>query len=504
MKQTVQPDRLPKRSSTQCKNIFDADLHHKYLFFRRTKVIATLGPASSSPQMIREMILKGLNVVRINFSHGNPEEHLRLIQTIRKVSSSLRMPVAILGDLCGPKIRVGKFRDNGVLLKENTTVTITTASVTGDERLIPCQYKKIVSEVAVGDQILLDDGNLELKITGKAGDKVQARVVRGGTLKNNKGMNLPDTKMNIPALTAKDRKDVLYCIKGEVDYIALSFVRSPEDIADLKNILRRRKADISVIAKIEKPEALQNIQAILEVADGIMIARGDLGVELPAKKVPFIQSKLIEACIQNNKPVIVATQMLESMIEHSRPTRAEVTDVAAACLSGADAVMLSAETASGRYPLEALQMMDSILRETEAHQFFTRGGLFRERVTRTDNLVQNAVSSAIAQLSRDLMVRCVIVSDRSGSSVLAVSSDRPAAPILALMSSEKVLRRLQLIWGVFPHLVGGNFDVNDSLAFAEGVMKKLKLADKGDFMLLVAGPNGKKVKTNSIAVYQIC
>ena len=503
MKQTVQPDRSSNQLSDQCKNIFDADLHHKYLFFRRTKVIATIGPASSSPRMLREMILNGLNVVRINFSHGSPDDHLRLIQTIRKVSADLRMPVAILGDLCGPKIRVGKFRDNAVLLKENSTVVITTASVTGDEKLIPCQYRSIVSDVSVGDQILLDDGNLELKVKGKSGGNVQARVICGGTLKNNKGMNLPDTKMNIPALTAKDRKDVLYCIEGQVDYIALSFVRSPEDILDLKNILRRRKADIAVIAKIEKPEALQNIQAILDVADGIMIARGDLGVELPAKKVPFIQNKLIEACIRNNKPVIVATQMLESMIEHSRPTRAEVTDVAAACLAGADAVMLSAETASGKYPLEALQMMDSILRETEAHQFFTRGGLFRERISRTDNLVQSAVSSAISQLSRDLMVRCIIISNHTGSSALTVSSDRPAAPILALMSSDKALRRLQLIWGVFPHQVNEKFDADDSFVFAENIMKKLKLADKGDFMLLVSGPNRKKVITNSIAVYQI-
>lgn len=495
MKQDVQ--------SARCENIFDADLHHKYLFFRRTKVIATIGPSSSSPEMIREMILNGLNVARVNFSHGNAADHLRLIQTIRKVSDKLRMPVAILGDLCGPKIRVGKFRNNSALLVEGSTVTITTASVLGDERLIPCRYKKIVSDVSVNDQILLDDGNLELKVTGKSGGKVQAVVIRGGTLKNNKGMNLPFTKMNIPALTAKDRSDVLYCIRGQVDYIALSFVRSPGDIVDLKNILRRRKADIAVIAKIEKPEALQNIERIIEAADGIMIARGDLGVELPAKKVPFIQSKLIESCIRHNKPVIVATQMLESMIEHSRPTRAEVTDVAAACLSGADAVMLSGETASGKYPLEALQMMDSILRETEAHQFFTRGGMFRDRVCRTDNLVQNAVSSAIAQLSRDLMVRCIVVSNRSGASALTVSSDRPAAPILALMSSEKELRRLQMIWGVFPHLVKEKFDAADSFAFAGAIMTKLKLADKGDFMLLVSGPNGGKEINSAISVYQI-
>ena len=489
--------------SIQGRNIFDLDLHHEYLFFRRTKIIATIGPSSSSPEKIRELILKGLNVARINFSHGNAQDHLRTIQTIRKISAKLHRPVAILGDLCGPKIRVGKFKNNSVILKENSTVTITVKPVIGDETIIPCQYSKLISEVSVNDQILLDDGNLELKVIKKDRDRVQAKVIRGGILKNNKGMNLPNTKMDIPALTSKDRKDASYCIKGQVDYIALSFVRRSEDIKDLKNLLRRRKADIAVIAKIEKPEALENIREILDIADGIMIARGDLGVELPAKKVPFIQSKLIETCVQHNKPVIVATQMLESMIEHSRPTRAEVTDVAAACLSGVDAVMLSGETASGKYPVEALQMMDSILRETEAYQFFTRGGLFRDATPRSGDRVQNAVSAAIAQLSRDLMVRCIIVATHTGRTAAMVSSDRPAAPIFALTSSEKVLRSLQMIWGVFPHLVKSMFDVKDSLAFTEALMKRLKLAGRGDFMLMITRPGGKKTETSSITLHRI-
>ena len=486
----------------QGENIFDLDLNHEYLFYRRTKIIATIGPSSSSAEKIRDLILKGLNVARINFSHGKPQEHLRTIQTIRAVSSKLRVPVAVLGDLSGPKIRVGRFRGDEVLLKEGAVVTITPEPVIGDETLIPCQYRKLTSEVAVSDRILLDDGNLELKVISKSNGKVRAKVISGGVLKNNKGMNLPDTKMKIPALTEKDRKDVLFCIRGRVDYIALSFVRRPEDVLELKGILRRRKADIPVIAKIEKPEALENIIEIIGAADGIMIARGDLGVELPAKKVPLIQGKLIEACIQGRKPVIVATQMLESMMEHPRPTRAEATDVSAACLSGVDAVMLSGETASGKYPVEALEMMDSILRETEAYQFFSSGGMFRDTSALRSKGAGNAVSSAIAQLSRDLMVRCIIVATRTGCTASVVASDRPSAPIMALTSSEQVLRKLQLIWGVFPHLVGSRFNGKDSLSFAEALMKKMKLAVSGDYLLMVAGTSGK-TETHSITVHKI-
>ncbi len=489
--------------SVRGRNIFDINLNHEYLFFRRTKVIATIGPSSSSPEIMKKMILSGLNVARINFSHGNAQDHLRTIRTIRKISEKMHKSVAILGDLCGPKIRVGRFKNDSVFLKDNSTVTITTETVLGDETVIPCLYKNLISEISVNDSVLLDDGNLELKVIKKEGKRLKAKVIRGGILKNNKGMNLPDTKMNIPALTAKDKKDVEYCIRGQVDYIALSFVRRPEDIMDLKNLLRRKKADIPVIAKIEKPEALQNILEILKVADGIMIARGDLGVELPAKKVPFIQGKLIETCIQHSKPVIVATQMLESMIEHSRPTRAEVTDVAAACLSGADAVMLSGETASGKYPVEAIQMMDSILREAEAYQFFTHGGFFRDNALKAGDITQNALSSAIAQLARDLMVRCIIVVTRTGFTAAVVSSDRPAAPVIALTPSEKVLRKLQMRWGVFPYLVDGRFDINNGLAFAETFMKRLKLAGSGDFILMVSYTGGKKTETSLITVHKI-
>lgn len=331
---------------------FDLDLNHKYLHFRRTKIVATIGPASNSAAMIRRLVKAGVNVFRINFSHGEAAEHLTTIALVRRVTKSLGVSVAVLGDLCGPKIRVGIFKDGAVTLKDGSTVSITVQDVVGDSTLIPSRYKGIVREASVGHQILLDDGNLELKIVGKHGDRVEARVIQGGVLKNNKGMNLPDTVMKISALTDKDKSDALWCIKAGVDYIALSFVRRRQDIADLRRHLARHGSRIPIIAKIEKPEALENIEAIIGAADGIMVARGDLGVELPAKKVPIIQNKLIALANQHCKPVIVATQMLESMIEHARPTRAEVTDVSAACMAGADAVMLSAESAAGKYPLK--------------------------------------------------------------------------------------------------------------------------------------------------------
>lgn len=494
---------MKKNAGQSDQNIFQKDLHHGYLHFRRTKIVATIGPASSSPETIRELIRRGLNVARINFSHGEPEEHLRTIRTIRTVSGQLRIPVAVLADLCGPKIRVGRFRGQSCILKEGSFVTITVKPVLGDAELIPCQYQGIVKEVSAGHRILLDDGNLELRVVSKSQGQVRAKVIHGGLLKDHKGMNLPDTDMHVPSLTPKDRKDLGYCIRANVDYVALSFVRRPEDVKELKGLLRRRGADIAVIAKIEKPEALESIQGIIEAADGIMIARGDLGVELPAKKVPFIQAKLIETCIRFRKPVIVATQMLESMIEHARPTRAEVTDVAAACLAGADAVMLSAETASGRHPVEALLTMDSILRETEAYRFFTFNGCFRDEAPGKGDSAWNPVSTALAQLSRDLMVRCIVVATRTGLTALGVSSGRPSAPVLVLTSSTAAMQRLQLVWGVFPHRVSRDVDAAGGLVLAEAFMKKMKLAGSGDFLLMVSGSAGGKPVTHTISAYQI-
>jgi len=490
-------------TKTTAPGVFDLDLHHKYLYFRRTKIVATIGPASSSPQKLRQLISKGLDVARINFSHGKAEDHLKTIRLIRKIAARCKRDIAILGDLCGPKIRVGEFANGAVTLKEGSVVTITTKPVLGSERLIPSQYKNIVREVVPGHSILLDDGNLELKVVKKYKDRVEAKVVHGGVLKNKKGMNLPDTQLRIAALTAKDKNDVLFCIKGGVDYVALSFVRKPSDIIDLKTWLRRHRSDIPVIAKIEMPEALSNIQAIMELSDGIMVARGDLGVELPAKKVPIIQNKLIQIANKMNKPVIVATQMLESMIEHARPTRAEVTDVAGACLAGADAVMLSAETASGKYPIETLETMDSIVREAEGYQFFSQGGMFSKTVHESTSDLLDAIGEATAQLSRDLMVHCIFVLTQSGYTARTVSSDRPAAPILAFTPSPIVARRMILFWGVYPYLIKKNMTTHDSLVFGERELLRLNLAKRGDFVIMISGLRDIGAKATAIMVHKI-
>jgi pyruvate kinase len=484
-------------------SLFDINLNHKYLFFRRTKIVATIGPASSSPRVLRQLISKGLDVARINFSHGRAEEHVRTIRLIRKIAAEYGKSVAILGDLCGPKIRVGEFESGSIVLREHTTVRITTQTVLGKDGLIPSQYKGIVREVRPGDPVLLDDGNLELRVLKKAGDAVEARVVRGGVLKNHKGMNLPKTYLNVSALTAKDRNDVLHCIRAGVDYIALSFVRKPNDISELKNLLRRRKASIPVIAKIEMPEALKNIGKIVALADGIMVARGDLGVELPAKKVPIIQNKLIQIANECHKPVIVATQMLESMMTNARPTRAEVTDVAGACLAGADAVMLSGETAAGKYPVETFLTMDSILRETEAYQFFAQGGVFSKTFHELNGHLYGAIGAATAQISRDLMVRCVFVYTASGYTAEIISSDRPAAPVIALTRSLTVMRRLHLYWGVYPQLLKKSVSRTEHLAQGVRTLKRLHLARRGDYIVLISGFSNTSGGTATVMVHQV-
>ncbi|MBN2144273.1 MAG: pyruvate kinase [Candidatus Aureabacteria bacterium] len=482
---------------------FVSDLNHNYLYFRRTKIVATIGPASNSNRMLEKLIGAGLNVARINFSHGDPKELSSLMERIRSVARRMNKTVAILADLCGPKIRVGMFKGDSIVLKDKSIVTVTIDPVIGEGTVIPSQYKGLVKDVHIGQKILLDDGNLELKVVRKRERSVEALVVQGGILKNKKGMNLPDSKLSVSALTPKDRSDLVWAVKGGADYIALSFVRTAQDIITLRHLLKSMKSDVSVIAKIEMPEALENIHAIVDLSDGIMVARGDLGVELPARKVPIIQNKLIQLANKANKPVIVATQMLESMIEHSRPTRAEVTDVASACLAGSDAVMLSAETASGKFPVEALSTMDEVLREAEAYQFFALNGKFTRAGMDENNQLYEALGTAIAQLSRDLQARAVFVHTASGYTARIVSADRPAAPILALTQSESVRRKLNLFWGVHPYPAKPGDDVNQCMKQGSEIITRLKLAKSGDYVLALAGLSERKIETASLLVRKI-
>lgn len=479
------------------------NLSQKHLKCRRTKIVATIGPASDSSTIIRKLIRKGLNVARINFSHGIPEEHEKLIRKIRDIAASENKSVAILADLSGPKVRVGSFIGGKILLKEREEVVITTKKILGNNALIPSQYKGIAKEAGIGDRVFLDDGNLELKITDKRDGELLAKVIRGGILSDKKGMNLPDTVMKISALTPKDKKDIEFCLRAKVDYLALSFVRSESDVKKLKNLLKKRGSSIPVIAKIEKPQALENIAGIVAISDGIMIARGDLGVELPPQKIPLFQNALIKMANEYYKPVIVATQMLETMTENKRPTRAEVTDVSSAALAGADAVMLSAETAAGKYPLEAFNMMDTILRETEAHQFFALDGHFMKSGNNKTPNLQSIIGSATAQLSRDLKVRSIVVLTRSGHTANMISSDRPAAPILAITGDPAVRQRLNLLWGITPFISDKDMSFDDYIIFAEKLVLQKKLGKKGEYIILLSGVDKVNQATNSIVIHQI-
>jgi pyruvate kinase len=453
---------------------------------RRTKIVATLGPASCAPAIIRQMIILGVNVFRLNMSHGDYEFHKTGFNNIRKFADELAQPVAILADLCGPKIRTGMFKDGQISLTENSRVTVTTRDVIGEDGLIPSQYTQLAGDVKINDRILLNDGALELKVDEVSGTEITCTVIYGGILKNHKGINLPGVKVSAPSLTEKDRADAEFALDLGVDFLALSFVRSAADVEELKSIIKQSGKDVAIIAKIEKPEALQNAVAILDIADGIMIARGDLGVELNPEEVPVVQGQLIDLAREKFKPVIVATQMLESMIENARPTRAEVTDISYAVSLGTDAVMLSAETAAGAFPLEAIRMMDRIARQTESYLWKTGSYEVKPGSGNQQISIWDAMSDAAAQMARDLMVRAVLVISQSGMSAATMSSARPAAPVVAITGRSHICRRMALFWSVIPVHAddAGTVNPND---LGRRVARELKLADNGEYVLLIRG-----------------
>jgi pyruvate kinase len=456
---------------------------------RRTRIVATVGPASQEMGVLEELIRAGVDVFRLNLSHGDHNGHRAVYQRIRAASSRTGEPVAVLADLCGPKIRVGRFRDGHIDLAAGERVTVTTRDVVGEPGLIPSQYAALAGDVRPGDRILLDDGLLELRVESVAGPDVSCTVVNGGVLKDRKGMNLPGVAVSAAALTDKDRDDARFAVGLGVDLLALSFVRRAADVRDLKELIASLGQNTPVIAKIEKPEALAALDEILDLADGIMVARGDLGVELPPEAVPIAQQDLVLRARHKNRPVIVATQMLESMVANPRPTRAEVSDVSGAVFSGADAVMLSAETSVGAHPVQAVRMMDRVARQVENWQWQEGafGSITRAAVPDQPPLpLRLAVARSTAQLSRDLRVRAVVVRTRSGTSATVVSATRPAAPVLALTADASVCRRLNLLWGVIPRQLGAA-DFEHPQATARRLVRDLGLGSPGDFLLLLAG-----------------
>lgn len=467
------------------------DLTRVSLKHRRTRIVATVGPSSSSPSVLAALIAAGVDVFRLNFSHGDHASHAAAYVAIRAASEGLERPVAVLADLCGPKIRVGHFAGGSVELVEGAEVLITTRIVAGGVGadgvvVIPSEYEPFARDLRARDRVLLADGAMALEvITSDGKSDVRCRVIYGGMLGDRKGINLPGVPLSTPSLTDKDREDALFAASLGVDYMALSFVRSASDIEDLRELLRDCDDPPAIIAKIEKPEALHDIAAILLATDAVMVARGDLGVEMPAEEVPIIQQELVAAAILANRPVIVATQMLESMIESPRPTRAEVSDVAWAASSGADAVMLSAETAAGRYPVLAVETMDRILRLVEGWQW--RHGQFTglERMRQDGRSpVDRALSRATASLSRDLRVRAIVVPTSSGRTAKAVSAQRPAAPVVPLCVNVSVWRRLALYWGTIPRL-STEAALIRPLEVALAAVDDMALAPGGSHILLV-------------------
>ena len=456
------------------------------LRWRRTKIVATLGPASSERKIIEDLLKAGVDVVRLNMSHGTHEAHREVYGHVRAAAKKLDRHVAIFADLCGPKIRCGKFPDGPLLLTPGEEVLIDPRIDKGGPGLIASQYKAIARDVQPGHRILLDDGNLELKALAIEGDRVRCRVVFGGLLKDHKGINLPDSKVSASSLPPKDIADAKFAIELGVDYLALSFVRTAKDVAGLRRLIARAGADTPIIAKIETPEAMENIEAIVQASDAIMVARGDLGIEMPAEQVPLIQRELIRLGRQHNRAVIVATQMLESMIDHSRPTRAEVGDVANAALTGADAVMLSAETASGKYPMRAVEMMDRVLREVEGYQWAQGSFLGGEAANRIDLGMRDGVANAAASLAHDLKLQGIIIPTQSGTTARVICSHRPTAPLVAVSTDAAVCRRLSLNWGIVP-MTASEAEYGDWEALCRRIARSCDLTRTGHSVLLVAG-----------------
>lgn len=464
---------------------------------RKTKIVCTLGPASASSKIIRELILAGMNVARLNFSHGQHKEHLLVLKNVREVSRSLNKPVGIIQDLCGPKIRVGKIKGDKITLKKGRVITLTCRDVPGDERQLHVSCPGFENDVKKGESILIDDGLIELKIEEVSRDSVICKIITGGILSSHKGVNFPQSNLKLPSLTRKDLKDLEFGLKNKVDFIALSFVRVPEDVLKLKDIITERKADIPVISKIEKAEAVKNIKEIIQVTDCIMVARGDLGVEVQMEDVPLIQKDIIKRCNKLSKPVITATQMLDSMIRNPRPTRAEATDVANAVLDGTDAVMLSGETASGSYPVQAVKVMSKIAENTE--KAFPYERVLTQKVF-TQNVVE-VISLATCEIAEELKAKAILTFTSSGRTAKRISKYKPRVPVLAAVDDKKTERELSLSWGVFPFVLPQAKTTDKMIKDATSIAKKIGLLKNMDMVIITAGiPAGISGSTNMIKV----
>jgi pyruvate kinase len=467
----------------------------------RAKIVCTLGPASASAERIGQLIDAGMSVARLNFSHGSHDDHAKMLHLVRAEAERRGRAIAALLDLQGPKIRVGKIAGGAIELKPGAELVITNQDILGDQHRVSTTYQLLPKDVRPGDQILLDDGYLALAVTKVTDTDVHTVVVTGGTLKNNKGINLPGVDVSAPALSEKDRTDIGFALRYGVDYVALSFVRRAEDVLEAKRLLTMDNVSIPVIAKIEKPQALERLGDIIDVADGVMVARGDLGVELGPEKVPLWQKRMIEETNRRGKIVITATQMLESMINQPRPTRAEASDVANAVLDGTDALMLSGETASGSYPVDAVRTMARIIDEIE-HSAYYHANLEPPHIQL--EISANAIAHAAVTAARAMKLRTIVVASDSGGAARLVSEYRPDANIVCVTTNEVTYRRLALVWGVTPVLIGPSASTDELVDRIEATLIERTLARPGEAVLLtMAVPVGSGVQTNALKIQEI-
>lgn len=477
---------------------------------RKTKIVATIGPATSSPESIAKLLAAGMDVARLNFSHGTHEDHAERIRALRGTAKSAGKPLAILQDLQGPKIRTGSLTGHqAVILHAGDRFVITNVETVGTAARVSTTYTALPSDVRTGDRILLSDGLIELRVIGSTATEVETEVVFGGELHEHQGINLPGVRVSAPALTPKDVADLEFGLAQGVDYVALSFVRRASDILQAKEYMTKFGRSVPLIAKIEKPEALDDLAAILDVTDAIMVARGDLGVEMPAEQVPIVQKRLIEACNSAGKPVITATQMLDSMIRNPRPTRAETSDVANAIIDGTDAVMLSGETATGLYPFEAVAMMARIAEVTEASG--RRGDILpphldalRTAIIEPKRDIPDAISAAAVAIVHTLKIKAIVAFTMSGSTARTVAELRPDAPIFAFTPDERVYNQINLVWGIEPVLCEFTSALDDLQAMVERIILERGLAIRGDKLVMTGGhPIAGHGATNFLKVFEI-
>ena len=476
---------------------------NKKTLINKTKIIATIGPSSYNKKILEEMVISGVDAIRLNFSHGEYNEHKKVIENTRKISATLNIPIAIIQDLQGPKIRIGKIKNNNVKLIDGQNLNIQLNEVIGSNTSISISNKFFFQDIKPDENILIDDGKIKLKVLSKTKNLISTIVERGGLLKSNKGVNLPDTDILLSSLTKKDKKDLKFGLENGVDWVALSFVRSSKDVDDLRKIIISKKLKTKIIAKIEKPQAIKNIDKIIQSSDALMVARGDLGVEIPMESVPIYQKRIVNKCNKQFKPVIIATQMLESMIDSKTPTRAEANDVANAVLDGADAVMLSAESATGKYPILTVKSMDKIIHSVEKNSNIIYNKFFEKNKSLSDRENDSLIRSA-CRLSRLINSKAIVTMTKSGYTGLRVSGHRPKANILIVTNNKNLLNVMNFTWGIRGIIYDKNDYIDNTIENIETLLIEKKFLKKKDKYIITASmPSHWKGHTNMMKVSRV-